>query len=333
MKRISYLIIVVVFIIFLNSCTKSSDTGVILVTKTENISMGAGYANEVYYRLSDGLITSVPRNNWDIGFIVSPRESAILANTNSTPSGVVLKAYPVAGSNWSTPVDITGYDSWPTLYNSDITWTEGAFNMNATGHPNYGWGVYDMNTHNLTGAALYIIKTRAGSFKKIWITNKLSAQQKYTFQYADPDGSNEQTVTLNLIGSAKNFVYYSLDTNEEVDREPESDKWDIVFTKWMDKSQGYYPVTGVLQNIGITAQISEDTDPKSEVFPSTGFLEEINTIGWKWKHYDGAGHYTIKEDSCVFFAKDLNETVYRIKFNTFEGSGTGNISFDVSVLK
>ena len=85
----------------------------------------------------------------------------------------------IAGWNWSDPVDTTGYKSWTPLYNSDTTWTEGAFNMNATGHPNYGWGEYDTNTHNLTGVALYIIKTRAGSYKKIWIMNKLSAQQKY----------------------------------------------------------------------------------------------------------------------------------------------------------
>ena len=41
-----------------------------LVTKSATISLGAGYANDIYYRLSDGLITSVPRNNWDIAFSV-----------------------------------------------------------------------------------------------------------------------------------------------------------------------------------------------------------------------------------------------------------------------
>ena len=138
--------------------------------------------------------------------------------------------------------------------------------MNATGHPNYGWGVYDMNTHNLTGISLYIIKTRAASYKKIWIVNKLSAEQKYTFRYSDLDGSNEQTVNLDLAGSTKNFVYYSLDTNEEVDREPEKDKWDILFTKWIDKSINY-PVTGVLQNIDVTAQESTDTDPAVKSIP------------------------------------------------------------------
>jgi hypothetical protein len=334
MKRISYLIIVGVILIIMNSCKKSSDTGVALEIKTGTISLGAGYANEIYLSLSDGLATTVPRNNWDIAFSVPKREAAILANTTS---GVVLKAYPVPGSDWATPVDTTGFKSWTTLYNSDTTWSEGAFNMNATGNLNlnYGWGEYDINTHNLTGVCLYIIKTRGASYKKIWIDNKLSTQQKYTFRYADLDGSNPQIINLDLAGSNKNFMYYSLDTKEEVDREPDKDKWDILFTKYHTLIDGLdYVPTGVLQNIGVTAQISKDTDPESKVFPSTGFLKEINTIGYDWKDYDfEANKYTIKEDSCVFFVKDLSEAVYRIKFNTFEGSTTGNISFDVSILR
>ena len=98
---------------------------------------------------------------------------------------------------------------------------------------------------------MHCILSRPGPdhIKRSGLWNKLSALQKYTFRYSDIDGSNEQTVNLDLAGSTKNFVYYSLDTNEEIDREPDQDKWDIVFTKYIDKSINY-PVTGVLQNIG-----------------------------------------------------------------------------------
>lgn len=328
MKRINYLIYAGLILVMLNSCDKGSDP-VKLTTRTESISMGANYANEIYYSLSSGVVATVPRNNWDIAFSVSPREASILTNTTS---GVVLKAYPVtAGWEWSDPIDTTGYYGWAPLYNSDTTWTEGAFNMNATGHPNYGWGVYDMNTHNLTGVSLYIIKTRAGSYKKIWIQSKLSAAQEYTFLYADLDGSNEYVVTLDLGGSTKNFEYYSLDTNSEMDREP-NDTWDLVFTKWIDRTMEY-PVTGVLQNIDVTAQESTDTDPASTDFPSSGFLTAMSTIGADWKIINMETFQYEMDDTRVFFVKDLKGDVYRIKFNTFEGSGTGNISFDVSVLK
>jgi hypothetical protein len=327
MKKYGYLFLTVLIILGLNSCKKESDP---LVTRDVTLSLGAGYADDVYYRLSDGLITTVPRSNWDIAFSVSSREAAILTNG---ASGVTLKAYPVApGWSWATAIDTSGYYNWETLYNSDTTWVEGAFNMNATGHPNYGWADYDMVSHNLTGVSLYIIKTRNGSFKKIWIEQKLSVDQIYIFRYSDLNGSNEHNVTLNLSGKNKNFVYYSLESDEEIDREPEVDRWDIVFTKWIDKSINY-PVTGLLQNIGVTAQESTDTDPASEVFPTSGYLASISTIGADWKIIDMITYQYSIDDSRVFFIKDMNEDIYRIRFMTFEGSATGNLSFDISAIK
>jgi hypothetical protein len=325
MKKNSYLIFAGLILIGLNSCEKVRNT---LVTKSETLSMGAGYANDIYYRLSDGLVTSAPRSNWDIAFSVSPREAAIL--TNGT-SGVTLKAFPVsAGWSWTTSIDTAGYHNWTPLFNSDTTWTEGAFNMNATGHPNYGWANYDIVTHNLTGVSLYIIKTRNGSFKKIWIEKKFTVDQKYIFRYSDLNGSNEHDITLLVSGKNKNFVYYSLDTNAEVDREPETTNWDIVFTKWMDKSMGYYPVTGVLQNIGVTSVESNNIDPLSTEIPVTGYLTAISTIGADWKIINMNTYQYAMDETRVFFVKDMNNKIYRIKFKTFEGSSTGNLSFDIS---
>ena len=195
MKKYYYLILAGLCILGINSCKKDAQTQ--LVTRSETISLGAGYSNDIFYRLSDGLSTSVPRSNWDIAFSVSPREAAILTNG---AAGVTLKVYPISSYlTWgaATVTDTTGYNNWATLYNSDTTWLEGAFNMNATGHPNYGWGKYNEITHNLAGVALYIIKTRSGSFKKIWIESKLSVDQKYNFKYADIDGSNEHIVIVN----------------------------------------------------------------------------------------------------------------------------------------
>ncbi len=313
-----------------HSCSKSNDNSVTLIKKSESISMGAGYANEIYYRLSDGLLTSVPRNNWDIAFVVSAREASILANTTA---GAILKVYPTSsGWNFTDPVDTTGYSSWVSLCNSDTTWTEGAFNDNATGHPNYGWGDYDMNTHNLTGVSMYIIKTSGGSYKKIWIETKTSSEQKYTFQYSDLDGSNEHTVDLDLAGANKNFIYYSLDTDQQIDREPDTDKWDILFTKYVDRSINY-TVTGVLQNIGITACESTDTLSTSKVFPSSGFLTNISTVGSDWKVFNMDNFQYSIDQTRVFYVKDAANVVYRIKFRSFEGSGTGNMSFDVYTLK
>ena len=308
-----------------SSCAK--DAGDKLVTRNETVTMGAGYADDVYYRLSDGLTTMVPRTNWDIGFSVSSREASIL--TNST-SGVVLKAVPGEARTWTAgAVDTTGYKTWTTLYNSDTTWTIGAFNGNATIHPNYGWGEYNASTHNLAGVSLYIIKTRSGNFRKIWIENKLTVAQTYKVIYSDLNGQNEKTVTIDGSGKNKNFVYFSVDDNTVVDREPEKDKWDLVFTKWIDNSI-YYPVTGVLQNFDITASDVLSADPQAEEFPAEGFLTDISTIGADWKSYNmNTSSFEIDLER-VFFVRDLNEKVYKIIFQSFAGSSTGEVTFDIS---
>ncbi len=328
MKKIYGLILAGLCILTINSCKKDSASQ--LVVRSESISLGVSYANDIYYRLSDGLNISVPRSNWDIGFSVSPREAAIITNG---AAGVTLKVYPIPPNwTWTTPIDTTGYNSWATLYNSDTTWTEGAFNMNATGHPNYGWGKYNDITHNLAGVALYIIKTRNGSIKKIWIENKLSVDQIYNFRYADIDGSNEKLVTMLCAGKTKNFLYYSIDSNALVDREPDNTMWDIVFTKWIDKSINY-AVTGVLQNIGVSALKSTDTDPASANMPSSGYLSAISTVGSDWKTVNMTTYQYSIDGTHVYLLKDLNKQIFRIKFKTFEGSATGNLTFDISTVK
>ena len=328
MKKFIYFVLAGLSILGINSCNKDSQTQ--LVTRSETLSLGAGYSNDIFYRLSDGLVTSVPRSNWDIALSVSPREAAILTNG---AAGVTLKVCPISANwTWTTAIDTIGYNKRATLYNSDTTWLEGAFNMNATGHPNYGWGKYNDITHNLAGVSLYIIKTRNGSLKKIWIESKLSVDQIYNFRYADLNGANEHLVTVKCAGKNKNFVYYSIDTNAEIDREPDTNMWDIVFTKWIDKTLNY-TVTGVLQNIGVGAQKSTDIDPTSKGMSSTGFLSAISTVGADWKIINMTTYQYSIDGTHVFLLKDLNKQIFRLKFNTFEGSATGNLTFDLSTLK
>jgi len=86
-------------------------------------------------------------------------------------SGSQLYCYPTGDtSDWES-VDTVGMNSWKVLYNSPENWEDGAFNRNATGHPDYGWGVYNTVTHNVTGDSIYVIKV-GNELKKLWIIKK-----------------------------------------------------------------------------------------------------------------------------------------------------------------
>ncbi|MEI6175058.1 MAG: hypothetical protein WCR01_15035 [Bacteroidota bacterium] len=147
--------------------------------KSDSVVMSAGYANEVYYSMENGIIQTSPRATWDISFRTSKRSSSILTNDGA---GVVLYTYPKADTAGWASVDTAGLSSWQPMYNDPTDWENGAFSRNAKGHPDYGWGIYNDVTHDLTGDSLFVIKLRDGSFKKLRIVKKFSSLDIYVNQ-------------------------------------------------------------------------------------------------------------------------------------------------------
>ena len=104
----------------------------------------------------------------------------------------------------------------------------------------------------------------------------------------------------------KNFIYYSLDNNLVIDREPNKNSWDITFTKYLTPypfQGGFtpYSVTGILHNIGVSvAQVDNISSPFTySDYSSHTFSNMINTIGFDWKQFGGMG-YVILNDRCYF---------------------------------
>jgi hypothetical protein len=284
--------------------------------------MSAGYANDVFYSLANGFISEVPRNNWHIAFSVDAQSSAILINEAAS---VELKSYPIGDTwTWDDDLDITEFDNWDNLLNPDTTWADGAFGMNATGHPNYGWGNYNMATHNVEGVALYIIKyenDNGENFKKIFIDAKYSSLKKYDFKYANIDGTMENVVTLDVSDSNANFVYYSLEDNLRLNREPDKESWDLLFTKFKDNDLNY-DVTGVFSNIDILVIEKGGTDFDNATWTDEEYSDDINIIGYDWKAFNmDLMVYEVDEEK-VYILKDRDDTEFLLNFSSFDyGSG------------
>ena len=94
--------------------------------------MGPSYANDIYYSLENGVVATVSRTNWDIGFHTTVWTASIITNGGA---GVNLYTYPNADTTGWNTVDTIGMASWPVLYDSEDNWEDGAFNRNAGGHP------------------------------------------------------------------------------------------------------------------------------------------------------------------------------------------------------
>ena len=95
-----------------------------------------------------------------------------------------------------------------------------------------------------------------------------------------------------------------------------------------------YGVTGVLSNSGIqVAKVDNLSDPNNYTdYSQHTMMSEMNTIGYDWKDFDMSSFsYIIDSDRC-YFLKDLNNKVWRIVFNSFEGSSTGIVEFNTEEM-
>lgn len=308
--------------------------GILLITNytfgqsvIDTVSTGAGYAKQVWYSLENDEQGDAPKNNWDIAFDCGGFGSSIHINS---VIGTKLWKYPASDTvGWST-VDTTGITGWVELFNSDTTWKVGAFNASADTSNGFdlGWGLYNNLTHIVTGDSLFIIKLANNQYKKIWIKKLQSGV--YTFRYAGIDNTNDTTVNF-AKGSftGKNFGYYSIQNKGELNREPLSSNWDLLFTQYLGFIPSPYAVTGVLSNKDVTIAKAENLSSKFTYthYNAHPFNTAINTIGYNWKAFNNQTFQWTIQDSLAYFVKTAAGDIWRIVFTGFGGMSTGNYIF------
>jgi hypothetical protein len=302
--------------------------------EVDTVSLGAGYAEHVWYSLEAGEQARAAKSDWDIAFSVSGFGSSLLLNHLNDNS---LWTYPNGDTaNWSN-IDTSGIGSWKQLYNSDTSWAYGAFSDNTKENDDFdlGWGVYNMITHQVQGDSLFVLKHQQ-TYKKVWIVSL--AGGVFTVRMANLDGSDERTLAFDKNAySSRNFAYYSIEDDVVRDLEPNQTSWDLKFTQYTTiiPSFGGYPASGVLQNGDVTAaQVSQVADPLSfDDFENELFSTEINTIGHDWKSFDFATNQWAIDDSTVYFVRARNGALWRVVFTDFGGSATGTYVFQKTLIE
>ena len=329
-------------VIGFTSCEDSDDDDVDITDPTDStdvktadsvfISMSGNYVNDIYYSFENGIVREEPRSNWDIAFYTNTWSSSVIINEGS---GVKLYTYPRTDiSGWNSTMDTTGLASWSAMYNSDTTWTFSAFEQNMTNGSDYGWGVYNIDNHDVVGDSMYIIKLTDENYKKFILEKKVSTRNVYYFKYANLDGTNEVSDSIDLNNyTGKNFGYYSIVDKRKLDREPATEDWDILFTKYVTQipdGEGNiidYTVTGVFQNVGVEAAEAGNRNVEDHSTDNLNFNNQIDIIGSDWKIFDmSTFQYNIEPD-LSYFVKAQNDSIYHMVFTSFEGSSTGNVTF------
>jgi hypothetical protein len=293
-----------------------------------NLSMGPGYANDLYYSFANGLVKSEPGNNWHLAFTARIVDASILINEVNTQVQAFVGANDT--TSWAT-LDTTG-QAWTPLHNSDQDWAYGALANLGTSFPDYGWGVYNTITHNVFGNRIFVIKIGA-VFKKFMVRS-MKSNGEYTFRIANLDGTNELTKVVNKSAYAgKNFFYYNVITDQFIDREPATTAWDFVARRYLTVVQNqWYPVTGIQTNLDRVSAKVVGVDTASNDWSTAVLNGNISNIGSDWKSFNNTTFQWQLADSTTYFATAGSGDLYKVVFTSFAGSGTGNFSFNQKMV-
>ncbi len=304
------------------------------------INLTQGYALDIWWHPVNGVIKSEPRDNWDIAFQTG-QKGAIWINSQK---GMKLWVVPASDhETFLTYIDTTGMSSsWETFNNSVETWDIGAFNCDKDGFVtggDFGWGAYNMATHNILGDKVFVIKLADNSYRQIFIESLASGT--YTVKWADLKGDNETTLVVAKGDYAtKNFVYATMADQKIIDREPAKDTWALLFGKYTGMvmtqagTKAPYSVTGVRSNAGYYCAKLTDVDPiavKAPELTAENYSTSITTLGDDWKKLNADFTYSIPNRVAYFITNEAIGTadakVDKIVFKSFAGSATGKMTF------
>jgi hypothetical protein len=293
---------------------------------TDTVYTGANYVNNKWYSLQNDEVGTAVSSDWDIALAAS-------ASPNSSLTATILFNYKV-GKVYAVPnaTPANSFDTLATvdftvlteLMNDDSTWTGGALNRAAgSGQFDYGWGTYNMTSHNVDASRVFVVKYNDNSVKKFYI-NLLSTQGKYEIISADLGNGTahtQQDLVITPYGT-KNFVYYKINTNTVIDREPASADWDFTFLQYPASiSPGMqYASFGILNNVDVEAvKVSGVADVDNfNNYQSQTFSDLTNSIGYNWKN---AQAQTVPAD-VVYFVKVADGNIWKLVFTKFTTGST-----------
>jgi hypothetical protein len=293
----------------------------------DEVAMGGTYSYQVYYDLSS--TTSISSNEKDIyDLVFEPGEEGwhVLLNT-----ATFMYAAGTGTTDFSAPIDTTGYN-WKfdkSDGNLDSTAIGNYFSYDLTDSTRiYSNEVYVLNRG-------YDINANLRGLKKVVIQEV--SDSTYTIRYANIDGSDENTFTIEKEDpEMASLSYFSFsDGGTQIYPEPLPADYDLLFTQYTtllytDIGDPYpYLLTGVLVNRQRVRTVRDTTISFDEITYETAstmdFTRQLDNIGYDWKVLEGdvtgggTPVYLIVED-LHYIIRDTEGFLYKFRFVSFYNS-------------
>lgn len=304
------------------------------------VSVGASYSNQAYYTLSNDAVSILPNESWDLAFATIPGSGAIFYNESSRSSMAAtapeLRLYLAPTDNFADVITVSSLTD--SLYNPETDWETGAFNTvrNENDPNDYGWGTFNATAQSIAGNKVFALKLRDNNWIKLSIESM--ANSVFTVKYAGLDGSGETTITVDKTDFAGSpFAFFSFET-EMATASPAG--WDLLFARYrdaLDPGTGevvQYEVTGVLSGPGVETAEARNVDPQSVSYEPylDSLSSEMDVIGQDWKFFDLGAFIWVLDPERAYFVKTAENRLWKIVFYEFDGSTTGNTTFEKTDL-
>ena len=327
-------------------------------TSTDTVTMGAGYANQVFFNLQDGKQHNSPIANWHIAHTTLAMDNAIRLNH---AAGVFAYIYPKGDNGAYNSFDTTGWATWHMPYNDMKDETKGALNQQTD--PNnqwdFSWGVYDASSHEVVGDSLYLVTVGMGAEMKLYkfMPIKQDKMGNFIFEFGPLDDvAGEPDTIKTSMAYGGMFKYFNLTKDMQVSIEPQNESWHLNFNRYYDlvpNPQGggmvMYPTTGAesfrgleiahVDGIEFSELVSNPNDyisianEDTSIASGHGFNIGLTRVGGDWKAFDGRGFSVVPQKNYI--AKIETPTGFEywgFHFLSFEGQSTGAMSLERAKL-
>ncbi|MEZ4810752.1 MAG: HmuY family protein [Allomuricauda sp.] len=311
---------------------------------------GPNEDNQVYVDLSSLTQTTAKRDSWDLGFYNGDAfrvtiNGSIFMAVAALESTDIDAVTPTDVEALQPQVAVGTFDAANIDYVDAVTGDLEGTAIAAISETDADNPVYLVNlgfevgtdTPDLGGVAL---NGEARGWKKIRI---LRSGSDYVLQYADLEASTHEEVTISKTAGYL-FTFFSFNTEDLVDVQPLSDRWDLNFTAFTNEIEGFGSygyadfITTNLLGGAVAYAVETATKAYAEFTAAdvveASFLDDQRGIGSNWRNGGGPGTLPSLKDDVFFVLKDTDGNLYKIRFTALvdEGGVRGYPAFEFELL-
>jgi len=343
MKNIIFKSILISSLVLSVSCLKEDD-GIIFISPLEGTTLapevgGATQPNQVWVDLSTQQEYFNKRTDWDLGFYSGTEFRVVLNNS------ILMAAAPiesndidaVSQADFSDLVSILAPPAgWPEQYIDDVAGNyldDGTvideISENDAENKVYllklGYYTYPDDS-GIPPYSTYTIGDPRG-FKKIRILK--NDENSYKIQYADLNDSGHSEFIVEK-DPDYNFTFFSFETENLAQIQPEKENWDICFTVWNNVIEGYgtytyadFVISNTLSGVGSyevitdpsTAEDDYNNFSMDDVDESLFVYNDQRAIGSNWRStVSGTTSTPVVKSDRFYVLKDAEGFLFKIRF-------------------